>query len=63
MLHLSEGCVVCKSAVLVGDISIGPGTIVHPFARIIARTGPVLIIIKINVIKNLNERIKLTVIV
>ena len=28
---------------LVGDISIGSGTIVHPFARIISKTGPVVI--------------------
>ena len=43
MVHLSDGCIVCKSAVLVGDISIGSGTVVHPFARIIAKTGPVVI--------------------
>ena len=28
---------------MVGDISIGSGTVVHPFARIIAKTGPVVI--------------------
>ena len=43
MVHLSEGCIVCKSAILIGDISIGSGTIVHPFARIISKTGPVVI--------------------
>ena len=43
MVYLSDGCIVCKSAVLVGDISIGSGTVVHPFARIIAKTGPVVI--------------------
>ena len=39
----SEGCVVCKSATVVGDISIGSGTVVHPLARIIAKTGPIII--------------------
>ena len=39
----SEGCVVCKSATLVGDISIGSGTVIHPLARIIAKTGPIII--------------------
>ena len=43
MPSLSESCVVCKSSTLVGDVSIGPNTILHPFVRIIARSGPIVI--------------------
>ena len=43
MVQIGEGSVVCATAILDGDISLGCRTIVHPFARIIARTGPIII--------------------
>ena len=43
MVHIGEGSVVCATAILEGDVSIGHRTIVHPLARIIAKTGPIVI--------------------
>ena len=34
---------VCNECELKGDITIGPRTVVHPKARIIAEAGPVII--------------------
>ena len=43
MVFLNNGCIVCKTSSLHGDISIGSGTIVHPFATIEARNGTIVI--------------------
>ena len=43
MVHIGEGSVVCASVVLEGDVSIGHRTMVHPLAKIIAKTGPIVI--------------------
>ena len=42
-LSIAAGAVVCNESVLVGDITIGARTVVHPKARIIAKAGPVII--------------------
>ena len=43
MVYLNSGCLVCRTSVLQGDISIGTGTIIHPFARIEAKNGSIVI--------------------
>jgi len=42
-LQIATGAVVCQEANLVGEISIGEGTVVHPKANIIAEAGPIII--------------------
>ena len=47
------GAVVCNECELKGDITIGARTVIHPKARIIAESGPIiigLIIINIEII-------------
>ncbi|PRP77311.1 dynactin subunit 6-like [Planoprotostelium fungivorum] len=42
-LKIAPTAVVCNEAVLHGDITIGEGTVVHPRAIIVARSGPIVI--------------------
>ncbi|XP_066603181.1 dynactin subunit 6 [Prorops nasuta] len=35
--------VICEESILEGEITIGPRTVVHPKARIIAEAGPIII--------------------
>ena len=42
-VKIAPGAVVCNECELKGDITIGPRTVVHPKARIIAEAGPVII--------------------
>ncbi|GIX94746.1 dynactin subunit 6 [Caerostris extrusa] len=40
---IGPGAVVCKESELVGEITIGSRTVIHPKARIIAEDGPIII--------------------
>ncbi|GBM49687.1 hypothetical protein AVEN_274347-1 [Araneus ventricosus] len=40
---IGPGAVVCKESELVGEITIGSRTVIHPKARIIAEGGPIII--------------------
>jgi dynactin-6 len=40
---IAPGAVVCNEAMIVGDVSIGARTVVHPRAVIIAEAGPIII--------------------
>ncbi|XP_015430102.1 PREDICTED: dynactin subunit 6 [Dufourea novaeangliae] len=42
-LKISAGALVCDESILKGDITIGPKTVVHPKASIIAEAGPIII--------------------
>ncbi|PIA19630.1 dynactin subunit 6 [Coemansia reversa NRRL 1564] len=42
-LHLAPRALVCKNAVIEGDVQIGNGTVVHVGASIIAKSGPIVI--------------------
>lgn len=42
-VFISPGAVVCKESILVGEITIGARTVVHPKAVIKALDGPILI--------------------
>ncbi|XP_078049823.1 dynactin subunit 6 [Augochlora pura] len=42
-LKISTGALVCEESILKGDITIGPKTVVHPKASIIAEAGPIII--------------------
>ena len=42
-VKIAPGAVVCNECELKGDITIGPRTVVHPKARIIAEAGPIII--------------------
>ncbi|XP_034242832.1 dynactin subunit 6 [Thrips palmi] len=42
-LKISDQALVCHESKLRGDITIGPNTIVHPRATIIAEAGPIII--------------------
>ncbi|XP_076178693.1 dynactin subunit 6 [Ptiloglossa arizonensis] len=42
-LKISVGAVVCEECFLKGDITIGPKTVIHPRANIIAEAGPIII--------------------
>ena len=41
-LTVSPGAVVCNESKLLGEVSIGARTVVHPKATIIAETGPII---------------------
>ncbi|XP_014255926.1 dynactin subunit 6 [Cimex lectularius] len=41
-VRLAQGAVVCLETKLVGNISIGPRSVIHPKASIIAEGGPVI---------------------
>ena len=40
---ISSGAIVCNESTIVGDVSIGTRTVVHPKAQIIAEAGPIII--------------------
>jgi len=42
-LDVTPGAVICVEAELKGDVKIGKLTIVHPYARILATSGPIVI--------------------
>ena len=42
-VKIAPGAVVCNECEMKGDITIGPRTVVHPKARIIAEAGPIII--------------------
>ena len=42
-LTIAPGAIVCNESQLVGEISIGTRTVVHPKAQIIAEAGPIII--------------------
>ncbi|XP_063977959.1 dynactin subunit 6 isoform X2 [Diachasmimorpha longicaudata] len=42
-VKIAAGAVVCDESILKGDITIGPKTVVHPRASIIAEAGPIFI--------------------
>ncbi|CAD6227436.1 GSCOCG00001120001-RA-CDS [Cotesia congregata] len=42
-VKIAAGAVVCDESILKGDITIGPRTIVHPRASILAEDGPIVI--------------------
>ncbi|KAH3820571.1 hypothetical protein DPMN_122315 [Dreissena polymorpha] len=42
-VKIATGAVVCDESELVGDITIGARTVIHPKARIIAEDGPIII--------------------
>jgi dynactin-6 len=41
--NISKGAVVCVEAEIMGNVTIGTGTVVHPKAKIIAEAGPIII--------------------
>ncbi|XP_045577422.1 dynactin subunit 6 isoform X1 [Salmo salar] len=41
--NIAAGAVVCVESEIRGDVTIGPRTVVHPKARIIAEAGPIII--------------------
>ncbi|XP_033208532.1 dynactin subunit 6 [Belonocnema kinseyi] len=43
ILKIAAGAVVCDESILKGDITIGPRTVVHPKAIILAESGPIII--------------------
>ncbi|KJH51719.1 bacterial transferase hexapeptide repeat protein [Dictyocaulus viviparus] len=42
-INIHPTAIVCREAVLEGNVRIGAGTVVHPFAIIKASNGPILI--------------------
>ncbi|XP_043467208.1 dynactin subunit 6 [Leptopilina heterotoma] len=42
-LKIAAGAVVCDESILKGDITIGPRTVIHPKAIILAEAGPIII--------------------
>ncbi|XP_062902567.1 dynactin subunit 6 isoform X1 [Mobula hypostoma] len=42
-VKIAAGAVVCVESEIKGDVTIGPRTVVHPKARIIAEAGPIVI--------------------
>uniref|UniRef100_A0A8K9WR89 Dynactin subunit 6 n=1 Tax=Oncorhynchus mykiss TaxID=8022 RepID=A0A8K9WR89_ONCMY len=42
-MEIHSGSVVCVESEIRGDVTIGPRTVVHPKARIIAEAGPIII--------------------
>uniref|UniRef100_A0A0B6Y2S9 Dynactin subunit 6 n=1 Tax=Arion vulgaris TaxID=1028688 RepID=A0A0B6Y2S9_9EUPU len=42
-LKIAAGATVCEDSELMGDITIGARTVIHPKARILAETGPIII--------------------
>ena len=42
-LTIAPGAIVCNESQLVGEISIGSRTVIHPKAQIIAEAGPIII--------------------
>ena len=42
-ITIASGAIVCNESTIVGDVSIGGRTVVHPKAQIIAEAGPIII--------------------
>ena len=42
-VKISAGAVVCNESELRGDITIGARTVIHPKAKILAESGPIII--------------------
>ncbi|CAG5122830.1 unnamed protein product [Candidula unifasciata] len=42
-LKIAAGAMVCEDCELVGDITIGTRTVIHPKAKIVAEAGPIII--------------------
>ncbi|XP_053568967.1 dynactin subunit 6-like [Bombina bombina] len=42
-VKIAPGAVVCVESEIKGDVTIGPRTVVHPKAKIIAEAGPIII--------------------
>ena len=42
-VKIAPGAIVCNECELMGDITIGSRTVVHPKARILAVSGPIVI--------------------
>lgn len=42
-IKIAPGAIVCNECELKGDISIGAKTVIHPKARIVAESGPIII--------------------
>jgi len=42
-VKIASGAMVCEDCELIGDITIGSRTIIHPKAKIIAEAGPIVI--------------------
>ncbi|XP_077996578.1 dynactin subunit 6-like [Glandiceps talaboti] len=42
-VKIGAGAVVCVEAEIRGDVTIGPRTVIHPKARIVAEGGPIII--------------------
>ncbi|XP_048749542.1 dynactin subunit 6-like [Ostrea edulis] len=42
-IKIQPGAVICEESELIGDITIGSRTVIHPKARIIAEDGPIII--------------------
>jgi len=42
-LKIDKGSIVCQETEIVGEVTIGAGTVVHPKASIIAEGGPIII--------------------
>uniref|UniRef100_A0A0B7BTJ2 Dynactin subunit 6 n=1 Tax=Arion vulgaris TaxID=1028688 RepID=A0A0B7BTJ2_9EUPU len=42
-LKIAAGAMVCEDCELIGDITIGTRTVIHPKARIVADAGPIII--------------------
>ena len=40
---IASGAIVCNESTIIGDVSIGTRTVVHPKAQIIAEAGPIII--------------------
>lgn len=40
---IAPGAIVCNESILIGEISIGTRTVVHPRAQIVAEAGPIFI--------------------
>ncbi|XP_046343919.1 dynactin subunit 6-like [Haliotis rufescens] len=53
-VKIAPGAVICDECELVGDITIGTRTVIHPKARIIAEAGPI-IIGEFNIVEELVE--------
>ena len=42
-IKIAPGAIVCNECELKGDITIGTKTVIHPKAKIIAESGPIII--------------------
>ena len=42
-VSIAAGAVVCSECKIIGDVSIGSKTVIHPKAEIIAEAGPIII--------------------